>query len=92
MEFAGPAGLVLGVQVVEGPGVFAGFINNLECCCARKVAARPVKAGGGGRRLMLLELHQHLQVLPGLQDRQHFFGKELQASFRNMDWYASEAE
>ena len=32
------------------------------------------------------------RVLPGLQDRQHFFGKELQASLRNMERRAAEAE
>ena len=38
------------------------------------------------------ESNRGTRVLPGLQDRQHFFGKELQASFRKMERRASKTE
>ena len=36
MEFVGPAGLVLGVQVVEGPGVFDGVHQQLRMLLCKK--------------------------------------------------------
>ena len=39
-----------------------------------------------------LALICQFRLLPGLHDRQHFFRKELQGSFRNMERRATEAE